>query len=55
MQVLKVGAVPRAAELFVVRQIGRSFEFDDVRAPIGELTHGGRTRANAGEIKHGEA
>ena len=50
MQVLKVGPFARAAHL--IFQPGRRLDLDDVGAPIGELAHAGRPRADAGEIEN---
>ena len=48
MQVLEVAAVAMAHVLAIVV---RSFDLDDVRAPVGELTRSRGTRARAREIE----
>src|SRR5215213_1273773 len=55
MQVLEIGAFTRAAEAFAFRHVFGHLDLDAVRAPVGELTHAGRTGAHACEIQHGEA
>src|SRR5260221_563531 len=52
VQVLEIGAVPRAAEPAIA--LGR-FDLDDFRAPIGELAHAGGAGAHARQIDDLEA
>ena len=53
VQVLKVAALARAAHRLF--QAGRRLDLDDIGAPIGELAHAGRSRADAGEIEYRES
>ena len=55
VQVLKVGAVARAARLLAAGVFDQGVDLDDVGAPIRELPHAGRPGADPGEIENGEA
>jgi hypothetical protein len=52
MQILKVEAVPHPGGVF-----GLAWRFDanDVRAPVGEMPHTGRTGTGEGEIQDANA
>ncbi len=54
MQVLIVGTVTRAGD-GSARSVARRrwLDLDDVRAPVGEQSHRGRTRARDRQIEHG--
>ncbi len=53
VQVLEVRAATRAAEwLAAIFQQG--IDLDDIGAPIGELTHAGRSGTDPGQIEHGK-
>ena len=52
MQVLEVEAVARAAHRVGRRAgFGRLLDLDHLRAPVGELAHGGRAGAMGGEVE----
>jgi hypothetical protein len=55
VQILKVGALARAARLLAGGVFQQGVDLDDIGAPIRELPHAGRPGADTGEIKHGEA
>ena len=55
VQVLKIRAVPGAAEPFAGLQVRGQLHLDDVGPPVRELTSRGGTGAHAGEVEHGEA
>src|SRR5947209_7061894 len=55
MQILEVRAMPWAAGLFAAGVLQQGINLDDVGAPIGELAHAGRPRADPGEVKYREA
>jgi hypothetical protein len=54
MQVHEIRAVPGAAQRLAGVQGGGRFDLDDVRAPIGELTHASGAGADPGQIEHGK-
>jgi hypothetical protein len=55
VQILEVGPFSRTAGRVAALLVGRHFDLDDIRAPIGELTHAGRSGADPCQIEHGEA
>jgi hypothetical protein len=52
MHILKVRTFARATGPFAFVEPGRHFNLDHLRAPVGELAHGGRTGAYAREVEH---
>ncbi len=55
VQILEVGAAARAARLFAPGVLQQRIDLDDIGAPVRELAHAGRPRADAGQIEHGKA
>lgn len=55
VQVLEIGALAGAARLLTAGVVGQGIDLDDIGAPVGQLTDGRRSRANAGQVKHSEA
>ena len=55
MQVLEIRAVARTTQTFRRFQVFGELDLDDIGAPIGQLAHGSRAGAHAGQIENGEA
>src|SRR5690349_4288321 len=55
VQILKVGAVSWSARLLAGGVVHQGVDLDDIGAPICQLPHAGRPRADPGEVEHGEA
>src|ERR1035437_87076 len=55
VQVLEVRTIAGAVRLLAGGILHQGVDLDDIGAPVRELPHAGRPRADAGEIKHGEA
>jgi hypothetical protein len=55
VQVLEIRSLARAARLLAGSVLQQRVDLDDVGAPVRELPYAGRSRADAGEVEHGEA
>src|SRR5712672_2514606 len=54
VQVLEIRPLARAARRLAALELRRRLDLDHVGAPVGELTHAGRPRANPGEVEDGK-
>ncbi len=55
MQILKIRAMPAAAQAFAGLERFRQLDLDDVGAPIGKLAHAGGPGADPGQVENGKA
>jgi hypothetical protein len=55
VQILEVGTVARAARLLSGGVLRQRIDLDDIRSPVRQLPHAGRSGPDAGQVENGKA